>query len=129
MPGACCKMNPFHKDFWDRMKARALRTPIEVKPLPDDQVLVITGNRYCCFLTAGKRCVIWDDRPTVCRVWGPHDAGPCRYPDDKKGPVKERNAMISGYIRADSLGQFTNRTTIRAKENPRETGPEDGSRK
>ncbi len=54
--------------------------PRGVRLVPRAQALrelAETGTYRCPALTADDRCSVYEDRPTVCRLWGAQQAMPC----------------------------------------------------
>ncbi len=78
--GKCCWTVPFPRATWDAHKDQVQREVVEtIDHLAiEDQVLPITANLLCPFLSEEKRCVIHADRPDVCRDFGKRDH-PCPY--------------------------------------------------
>ncbi len=73
----CCGLMPIEPDVWEKHKEQA---QVEVESIVDAEgyVIVVTTDRYCIFLDRqAYRCSIYDDRPTVCRLYGKIKALPC----------------------------------------------------
>jgi Fe-S-cluster containining protein len=69
---ACCgNGTPLEKEVWERNKHKAVIQPIEVIELKGDVFPFAETGESCIFLDREtKKCVIYDDRPEICRLFG-----------------------------------------------------------
>lgn len=80
----CCIPISFTLDEWAKWQDRAQRPYRLIEAdggvsVSEGRVLPLTAAHQCVFVTAGKRCVIYDERPEVCRSYsseGPQDMCP-----------------------------------------------------
>lgn len=76
----CCGAVPMSKSVVKKNEHLAQIQPIKVHQLSGDDVYVETEDMRCVFLNrATHKCVIYDDRPTVCREYGQIADLPCPY--------------------------------------------------
>lgn len=74
--GKCCGCTPFPIGLFIRFKDSAqIEYNLEDFPTPSEeknekQVLPITKGFICIFLNKEKKCVIYQNRPWICRVYG-----------------------------------------------------------
>lgn len=67
--GKCCGPVPIPKDVYERNRHK-------VRALTDDiletngEVFVTQEDGFCIFLSEEKECLIYDERPEVCRLYG-----------------------------------------------------------
>ncbi len=93
----CCGYVPMEKEFWEKHKHKA---QVEVKVLKwsTGHVIPLTKNLACCFLDKDYRCVIYEDRPIVCRLFGTKNVKGlrCPYlkPNGYKRGKKERLKLV-----------------------------------
>jgi len=80
---ACCINIAFTLEEWERWKEHAQRPfrLIEAGDVfpPQGYVLPLTASRQCVFVSSGKRCAIYAERPDTCRRYGseePQDSCP-----------------------------------------------------
>lgn len=74
--GKCCGIMPLEKDFVERNKDKFVVTPKEISEV-EDVVAVFTEDGGCVFLDRQtKKCVVYDDRPEVCRLFGTSKTNP-----------------------------------------------------
>ena len=78
--GECCGIVPIKKEIWEKNLAKAQKRIKEVVEIRGD-VYVITDDVKCVFLSKRKKCVIYEDRPQICRNYGVgiNDALSCPY--------------------------------------------------
>jgi len=69
--GKCCWAVPIPRETWDRHREDLLRPVAETWEVIPDQILPITKDLRCPFLSdEDRRCTIYEDRPPVCRNYG-----------------------------------------------------------
>jgi len=73
--GDCCGIVPIPKQTWIKNRSKSQREIVEIVKIAGDGVMsdtVIprTKNDVCPFLDKNYRCVIYDERPEVCRKFG-----------------------------------------------------------
>lgn len=94
--GRCCGTVPLPLEVYERNKSKVVNPPI--KELSDDfgNVHLVTVNGFCVFLDEDKKCVIYEDRPEVCREYGLIEDMPCPYvrPDGTVRFRQERRRVM-----------------------------------
>ena len=94
--GRCCGTVPLPVEVYERNKSKVVNPPI--KGLSDDfgNVHLATKNGFCVFLDEDKKCVIYEDRPEVCKEYGLTDDMPCPYvrPDGTVRCRQERRRVM-----------------------------------
>jgi len=73
--GKCCGPILFTREEWE--KHRYLLPPCVYIDYIGDRIVPQTEK--CPFLTKEKQCMIYDDRPEVCRLFGVDERLPCPY--------------------------------------------------
>lgn len=77
--GDCCIYVPLPRELWEKFKHLAQQEvvvlgwekgKISVGKTVTKDVLPLTGNLKCPFLSKDFKCVIYEDRPWVCRLFG-----------------------------------------------------------
>jgi Fe-S-cluster containining protein len=66
----CCTSFPIEKNLYVSQYFNRQRPVIREDEIDDQFVLPITSDGYCCFLSSDYKCVIYEDRPTLCRDFG-----------------------------------------------------------
>ena len=100
--GDCCAMVTIHKNVWEKHKDKALKPVKELRELRDS-VLPITHDGYCVFLSDDKKCMIYSDRPQVCRDFGEKPLVPCPYFMEEhhvRVASAQLRSQLNGQIRA-----------------------------
>ena len=103
---ACCGIFPIEKELYEKNIDKIVTKPIKIEtyfdadPFDDnikkDFIVPITENAKCCFLQSDYKCAIYEDRPTVCKVYG-DESRPnlfCHW-QDKTGKKRSRQAKRS----------------------------------
>lgn len=67
--GECCGIVPIKKEVWEKNLAKAQKHIKEVIEIRGD-VYAITDDIKCVFLSKRNKCVIYEDRPQICRNYG-----------------------------------------------------------
>jgi len=75
--GECCGIVPIPTNIWNKNKDK-MKKFIEHIHASESFVLPVTEDLKCCFLKDNK-CLIYEDRPDVCRRYGICDELPCPY--------------------------------------------------
>lgn len=65
----CCGVVPIPKETYANNQHKIVRQPHDLVDAGTD-VIPLTADAYCPFLTEGLDCNIYDDRPDVCRKFG-----------------------------------------------------------
>ena len=80
---ACCICIAFTTGEWEAWRERAQRPYRLIEAggefPPAGYVLPLTADHQCVFVTLGRRCVLYDERPDTCRRYGsevPQDVCP-----------------------------------------------------
>lgn len=76
--GKCCWAVPIPLELWEEVQELTQCKVKYVWHIGPHQVLPITDDMHCPFLTREKRCAIHPRRPAVCRNYGYGD-NPCPY--------------------------------------------------
>lgn len=75
--GECCGPIMFKQKIWEKHKDKAQKL-IEVIPFINASVVPLSEDIFCVFLDRRtKRCLIYDERPNVCRLQGTVPRLPC----------------------------------------------------
>jgi uncharacterized phage protein (TIGR01671 family) len=73
----CCGIVPLEPSLWEKHKDKAILVD-EVIPFLRGLVIPFTKDIFCAFLDRNtKRCLIYEDRPEVCRFQGTVPRLPC----------------------------------------------------
>ncbi len=76
--GACCGPVPFGRDFLMENAHLYQEQPVMLQHWPRCETAPITESLECVFLDKGtKRCLVYDNRPEVCRLQGTIPELPC----------------------------------------------------
>ena len=93
----CCGYVPMENEFWEKNKNKA-QVEVKVMKWDDDHVLPLTENLDCAFLDKNYKCVVYDERPKICRLFGTKEVKgfQCPYlkPSGQKRGKKERNKLV-----------------------------------
>lgn len=80
----------------------------------DGKLYIITPDMFCVYLNREtKKCVIYEDRPEICRIYGMIPACPCPH-FDLNGRRRNRNEACLIQIQ---INQTVNRALELAKQN------------
>ncbi len=66
-------------------EARLLAHGVEIPSMAEAMAALERGEDYYCPALIDGRCSVYDDRPTICRLWGATESMRCPYgctPDD-----------------------------------------------
>jgi len=66
----CCTSFPIEKTLYVSHFFNRQRTVTREEKIDEQHVLPITDDGYCCFLSKDYHCVIYDERPELCREFG-----------------------------------------------------------
>jgi hypothetical protein len=109
--GCCCGILPFPKETWEKHKAKAQYAVKAVEEFGDEVgITPVDATLDCVFLSKEKQCVIYEDRPEICREYGDEKC-PCPY-FDSKGVKRTRQDRRRVERQIDS----TNRKAFRVME-------------
>jgi len=69
------------KDWAKKHEKKAMVQPEEILPfIKDDEIVVMTEDCKCVFLDrVNNKCVVYNDRPEICRKYGRSEDIPCKY--------------------------------------------------
>ncbi len=105
----CCGVVPIPKDVYEKNQDKIVRKP-HLLIDAGVNVIPITKDAYCPFLTEKLDCNIYDDRPTICRKFGdethPMLCCPCL---DKNGKIRSKKNQNIMEIKSK---EFLNRLRI-----------------
>ena len=77
--GECCGIIPFPKDLAKETEHLAQVQPIKVME-SEGELFIITEDLFCVYLDRKtKKCVIYEKRPRICRLYGNIPTCPCPY--------------------------------------------------
>lgn len=76
--GECCGIVPIPTIVWNKNKNKIQKF---IKTIHASEVFVfpITEDLKCCFLSKENKCMIYDDRPDICKRYGICEELPCPY--------------------------------------------------
>lgn len=77
--GKCCWCVLIPEETWEEHQEDLQREVVEIHYLLSNQVLPITRDLRCPFLTPEKKCAIHDARPKVCERFGHTPRQTCPY--------------------------------------------------
>jgi hypothetical protein len=61
-----------------RFEATRIRAHgVEIPPMAEALAAIDRGEDYYCPALVDGRCSVYEDRPTVCRLWGATESMPC----------------------------------------------------
>lgn len=78
----CCGMIPMDADWAKKHEGKAFVQPVEVLAVPgkNNVLIAVTEDGLCVFLDRDNhKCVVYDDRPEVCRDYGVIPDLPCPF--------------------------------------------------
>ena len=97
----CCGIISFPAGLVDQYRDRFQQRP-EKEIRKGGFVALITLDRKCIFLSPDCRCVIYEDRPGVCRMYGISRFQPCPYLNaEGKRRKREETRKIKRLIREE----------------------------
>ena len=93
----CCGIVPIPKDLAKKHEEKAQVKAMEIMPFGNNDIVSLTEDAFCIFLDRDtKKCVIYEERPDVCRRYGLAEDLPCAYVDlrgKKRTPAKQRRML------------------------------------
>ena len=66
----CCSIVPMKRETFAVNFDKCVRPVCDLQDVGNDDVLPITEDGKCTFLTAGLECAIYTERPEVCKKFG-----------------------------------------------------------
>jgi Fe-S-cluster containining protein len=76
--GACCVAFPLPDELIAKYRDR-VRVPTHFHPVDQGHSMPLTADHFCPFLCRQtKRCLVYADRPDVCRMYGEIEEMPCQ---------------------------------------------------
>lgn len=88
--GQCCGPVPFTMPMFNRFKDKAVRGYTMI-PFDGVHVVPLTNDGNCVFLSVDNSCVIYPNRPKVCRLQGRIPELPCPHSEGyEDSPYPER---------------------------------------
>jgi len=112
----CCGcMTPVSKDVYEKNK-HLIKEKIEKEltfDVNENEIMLLTKSGKCCFLNTDNDCMIYEERPDVCRRYGTDFYLPCPY-IDRKGNLRNeaKHRRFQGIINHnvdDSIKQMEKR--------------------
>ena len=97
--GNCCGVVPIPKEVYEKNKDKITKKIIDIKQIRDN-IYVITKDMFCIFLDKKKRCMIYEERPDVCKIYGIDMRLPCPY-FKFDGTKRDRLNQITTQIKID----------------------------
>lgn len=67
---ACCGVVPIPEETWKNYGYKAQRNFSKLIPFADGQMIPVTKDNICPFLSKDLKCAIYDQRPEVCQLYG-----------------------------------------------------------
>lgn len=58
-------------------EARISRRGYSIPPMADALAALERGEDWYCPALVDRRCAVYEDRPTICRLWGATESMPC----------------------------------------------------
>ena len=78
----CCGLVPFHIQFYAQHEELVIEAWVERLLRIENYTLPITDDLRCCFLDREElKCLIYEERPEICRLFGYVDELRCPYYD------------------------------------------------
>lgn len=89
--GSCCGIIPFPKELAKKTEHLAQVKPTKVIQDEKGRLYILTEDMFCVYLNRKtKECMIYEDRPELCRVYGLIPECPCPH-FDLDGRRRNRN--------------------------------------
>jgi hypothetical protein len=85
---ACCGIVPIKEDVWEKHKDK-VKEKISIHKVDNLVFPLLEGSLKCCFLNDEGKCLIYEDRPEVCREYGMTDRLPCPFFKPNGNPRSE----------------------------------------
>jgi Fe-S-cluster containining protein len=93
----CCGIVPIPKELAKKHEKMAQAKAEEIMAWGENDVVPLTEDAFCIFLDRNTRkCVIYDERPDVCRRYGLAEDLQCQYIDVRgktRTPAKQRRML------------------------------------
>jgi Fe-S-cluster containining protein len=93
----CCGIVPIPKELAKKHEKMAQVKAVEIMPFSDNDIVPMTEDAFCIFLDRDtKKCVIYEERPDVCRKYGLIEDLQCQYVDTRgkiRTPAKQRRTL------------------------------------
>lgn len=86
----CCHFPPFSVKWWNENKHRAVREVVLTSPELDGMLIVAAKDALCPFVGEDMRCVVYADRPAICKTYGLVPTLPCIYLNPDGSPRNEK---------------------------------------
>lgn len=78
--GECCGIIPIPKKLAKKTEHLAQVKPTKIIQGQDENIYVLTEDMKCVYLNRKtKDCMIYKDRPRICKIYGLTSACPCPY--------------------------------------------------
>jgi Fe-S-cluster containining protein len=91
--------------------AKLLARGVKVPPVTDAVAAIERGEDYYCPALIDGRCSVYDDRPTICRLWGATQSMRCPHgctPDDALAQEESyRSLRLAAKIGGGMIDAFT----------------------
>lgn len=93
----CCGIVPIPKELAKKHEKMAQAKAEEIITWSENDIVPLTGDAFCIFLDRNtKKCVIYEERPDVCRKYGLIEDLQCQYIDTRgktRTPAKQRRML------------------------------------
>jgi Fe-S-cluster containining protein len=93
----CCGIVPIPKELAKKHEEKAQVKAVEIMPFSNSDIVPMTKDAFCIFLDRDtKKCVIYEERPDVCRKYGLIEDLQCQYIDVRgktRTPAKQRRML------------------------------------
>ena len=87
--GFCCGLVGLDPEVFEKHKNKVQRKIVK-RWTVNGKLYLATEDRYCLFLNPEGRCVIYEDRPKICRDFGITPGLECPFFDLKGVPIPEQ---------------------------------------
>ena len=72
--------------------ARLQGLGVHIPPMLETVAAIERGEEYYCPALSDGRCSVYEDRPTICRLWGATESMPCPHGCTPAHPLTERDS-------------------------------------
>jgi len=93
----CCGIVPIPKKLAKKYEKMAQADAVKIMAWGENQIVILTNDKFCIFLDRNTRkCVIYSERPDVCKKYGLIEDLQCQYVDTRgkiRTPAKQRRML------------------------------------
>lgn len=91
--GSCCGGIKFDIRKWNKLKNKTVTKDYMAQRVSRTEIYVVSNeDQLCVFLDrVTKKCLIYEERPTLCRMYGSNEILPCPFllPDGSPRPTEK----------------------------------------